>query len=73
MKFALVALIATVIAKTTTADASDYTKCEKGGDCGGSNICCGVTKTASAAPAAAGLNICVPALGDGTVPLNAKS
>ena len=69
MKFALVALIATVIA----ADASDYTKCEKGGDCGGSNICCGVSKKADSSPAAAGLNICVPALGDGTVPKDVKN
>ena len=69
MKFALIALIAAAVA----ADASDYQKCAKGGDCSGSNICCSVTKKADSSPAAAGLQVCVPALGDGTIPKDAKT
>ena len=69
MKLAIIALVATAAA----ADASDYALCKSGADCGGSNICCLLTKKADLADAPPGTSICVPALGDGVVPTTLKS
>ena len=56
MKFALIALVATVAA----ADASDYSTCLKGSDCAGKFICCGVTKTKAGSAPTTPEKICVP-------------
>ena len=69
MKFAIIALVATAAA----ADASDYAICLKGSDCKGTFICCELTKKSDLSAAPPGTNICVPALGDGTVPTDLKT
>tara|TARA_B110000285_G_C14604238_1_gene372043 strand:+ start:60 stop:452 length:393 start_codon:yes stop_codon:yes gene_type:complete len=75
MKFAILALVATVAAAgdvtppTSPADPSDWSVCKTGADCkGASYICCTVTKNNDGSDASPGNKICTDLGQSGTVP-----
>ena len=77
MKFAVVALIATVAAADTPVPKTDDTwkwdVCLKAGDCGKTWVCCNATKAKDGSSTSSGTMICTDPAGSGSVPSTATT